>query len=586
MAHADRVLARRSLLALGCVALLAFGACHSDDDPADDASCRNAKKDPTETDVDCGGLCSTKCTARRGCANNSDCVSSLLCVKAVCAAKTSVDSVKNGAETDVDCGGPEAPPCDVGESCLEGTDCTEKVCAGGKCAPPSPTDGLKNGDETDIDCGGDVAPRCPSNAECVDESDCESDLCIDQRCSGPSTSDNVKNGNETDVDCGGGAPAPPCGPTKACVDGVRDCTSKVCIGNVCQAPTGNDGVQNGDETDIDCGGSITGAPRCQAGAACVAHEDCASNGCDFNHKCAEKRSCTAQLGGFTCGVGEVGSPNANHESCCAAAKLNGSNVSMDKYLVTAGRMRAFIERLDGNVRAFAKTTAGWKTAWDALVPSTKAEADIMLGSYWTDAPNDSNGDNSKRSCAPGSFGGHTYWTPPNFSTPSEPDFTDFSQDLLDVKALNCVGWHLARAFCSWEGGRLPTVAEITNAFRNGGTTNYPWGNSAPDQNANRMNHEFIYGYPSVPGRRLLAGGGAADIAWHVSPPGRFPNGLNAAGIEIAGNLIHWTSNNEYTFTWTYSWERHGRNLRVDNWKDSWPGEPNGYYALGFRCVYD
>ena len=34
-----------------------------------------------------------------------------------------------------------------------------------------------------------------------------------------------------------------------------DCESGVCTGGTCAAPTCDDGVQNGDETDVDCGGS-------------------------------------------------------------------------------------------------------------------------------------------------------------------------------------------------------------------------------------------------------------------------------------------------------------------------------------------
>jgi len=255
---------------------------------------------------------------------------------------------------------------------------------------------------------------------------------------------------------------------------------------------------------------------------------------------------------------------------------------MDKYHVTAGRMRAMIERLNGNVRAFAMTTPGWVAGWNMLVPSTMQEANEQLGSYWNGAPNDGDGAQSKRSCAPGSFGGHTYFTPANGD-----DFSDFTKDQLDVKALNCVGWHLARAFCAWEGGRLPTAAEITRTWSNNGTTPYPWGSdyggaASADPH---LNHQFNYGYPNPPGRRLLGGGAAADIAWHVSPPGRFPLGRNQAGIELAGDLLHWISDAEYNWSYTFSWERHEGTRTTDNWKTRWPNEPNGYYAIGFRCVY-
>lgn len=68
-------------------------------------------------------------------------------------------------------------------------------------------------------------------------------------------------------------------------------------------------------------------------------------------------------------------------------------------------------------------------------------------------------------------------------------------------------------------------------------------------------------------------------------PGTFA-GRNANGIEIAGDLLHWVNDGEYLFNWTFSWERHGANLNNQNWRTAWPEEPNGYYAIGFRCAYD
>lgn len=54
---------------------------------------------------------------------------------------------------------------------------------------------------------------------------------------GPTCSDGIQNGDETGVDCGGSCP--PC------------------------APTCSDGIQNGDETGVDCGGSS--CPPCSGG---------------------------------------------------------------------------------------------------------------------------------------------------------------------------------------------------------------------------------------------------------------------------------------------------------------------------------
>ena len=59
-----------------------------------------------------------------------------------------------------------------------------------------------------------------------------------------------------------------------------DCESQVCTNNVCQAPTANDGVQNGDETDVDCGGA--NADACEEGQACNNNADCVSDDCSNN----------------------------------------------------------------------------------------------------------------------------------------------------------------------------------------------------------------------------------------------------------------------------------------------------------------
>ena len=64
-----------------------------------------------------------------------------------------------------------------------------------------------------------------------------------------------------------------------CALGTRDCTSNVCTLNVCQIPTAMDGVKNGTETDIDCGGG-GGVPTCPDNSTCVdGPRDCTSGNC-------------------------------------------------------------------------------------------------------------------------------------------------------------------------------------------------------------------------------------------------------------------------------------------------------------------
>jgi len=44
---------------------------------------------------------------------------------------------------------------------------------------------------------------------------------------------------------------------------------------------------------------------------------------------------------------------------------------------------------------------------------------------------------------------------------------------------------------------------------------------------------------------------------------------------------------EYFFMWNFSWENHTDNmLQAQSWTTSAPEAPNGYYALGGRCVRD
>ena len=90
---------------------------------------------------------------------------------------------------------------------------------------------------------------------------------------GSACADGAQNGDESDVDCGGSCPDCPDG--GACNSG-SDCVSGVCSGGVCQAPTCSDGVQNGTETGLDCGDTC---PPCPAGQGCVTGADCQTGVC-------------------------------------------------------------------------------------------------------------------------------------------------------------------------------------------------------------------------------------------------------------------------------------------------------------------
>lgn len=100
----------------------------------------------------------------------------------------------------------------------------------------------------------------------------------------PSCTDGVLNGSEIAVDCGGGCPAcplgSPCTANGDCNSGFCDVTCQPIPG---LPPGCFNGTQDGDETFTDCGGSCAAfGLRCPLGSACLANGDCVTNSCDLN----------------------------------------------------------------------------------------------------------------------------------------------------------------------------------------------------------------------------------------------------------------------------------------------------------------
>lgn len=86
--------------------------------------------------------------------------------------------------------------------------------------------------------------------------------------------DRVLDGNETDVDCGGSCRT--CSPGATC-EAASDCISAACDSGQCRATTCGDGARDAFETDVDCGGNC--GATCDLGARCFGSADCASGNC-------------------------------------------------------------------------------------------------------------------------------------------------------------------------------------------------------------------------------------------------------------------------------------------------------------------
>ncbi len=253
-------------------------------DPMDNlckpAACVNTVMDEMETDVDCGGGECSPCPDGDMCLVSGDCLSGVCDPTGMtCLAPACDDGVLNGTETDVDCGGSCPSDCMNGDSCIEGDDCISGVCQGNACVPAECDDGVHNGGETDVDCGG-ACIGCDPGSTCTIPADCLEGVCdaTSMTCSDPACDDNVTNQDETDLDCGG-ACGSTCQTGEQCLVG-GDCVSVVCdtLAKVCVDANCSDQVQNSDETDTDCGGGC--GATCNTGEMCIAGGDCISGVCD------------------------------------------------------------------------------------------------------------------------------------------------------------------------------------------------------------------------------------------------------------------------------------------------------------------
>lgn len=155
------------------------------------------------------------------------------------------------------------------DSCSNGMPIFAPLALGASCPTSDNPSGMGKCDGNDKCLGCTQPPDCPADYSCnVATNKCDS------------CKDTVMNGDEADVDCGGSC-------IDKCVTGQMCKQSLDCVGE-CDAVTNLcvdcfDGVKNGTEGDADCGGLCQS--KCNTGQSCNVGSDCTQGVCTAN-KCA------------------------------------------------------------------------------------------------------------------------------------------------------------------------------------------------------------------------------------------------------------------------------------------------------------
>lgn len=223
--------------------------------------------------------------------------------------------------------------------------------------------------------------------------------------------------------------------------------------------------------------------------------------CGTGLDCQQGISCCAQIEipskTFTMGTNTDSSASADEKP---AHKATLDTFLMDKFEVSVGRMRRFVQAFDGtlpqtNAGAHPQIpNSGWRVDYDANMPRSSANL------------------REKINC---NIGQYQTWTE--------------TAGARETMPANCVSWYVAFAFCVWDGGRLPTEAEWEVAAANGEDgLRYPWGNSTPAADKHAVFD-------------CLGDGVIGCTPNDILPIGSRINGANKWGhLDLAGSVWEWT----------------------------------------------
>jgi formylglycine-generating enzyme required for sulfatase activity len=211
--------------------------------------------------------------------------------------------------------------CEAPADCpAPATACLASTCTAGVCGTTSAAAGTACADRGGKVCdGGGKCVVCNADAQCASfpAEICKAHACVPRSCT-----NSEEDGDETDVDCGGSCP--PCADTLHCA-ASSDCESGFCDALVC-APCAS---------TASCGaGRYCDAPSgtCKAvqsdGADCNAVDQCASGHC-VDGACCGAASCPACFacdvdGAGTCSPMPIGEDATGPNTCAGAQACDGA----------------------------------------------------------------------------------------------------------------------------------------------------------------------------------------------------------------------------------------------------------------------